>query len=262
MSLPEIERASWCKIVARIGLAIVTGAATLEAQDIKQELRTISVTGTGRVQAHPDVAEVQVGVRTEAPTAAGALQANNAAMTRLLQVLNERGVAQKDRQTTQVQVSPLYSPPQLRQRLRGEDWTETVQRIVGYRVENSLRITARQLDKLGSLLDALIEGGANQLRGITFQVEHSEELLDKARTGAMIDALRKARILAESAGVAVGSPLRIEEHAGRIVPPPPRSYAGAAVAAPSAMPISAEEQELSVTVSVVFELVPTKKGPR
>ena len=76
----------------------------------------------------------------------------------------------------------------------------------------------------------------------------------------MADARRKASELAEQAGVSVGPPLRIEEH-GAVAPPPPRMYAGSTLmaAAPS-MPVSPGEQELVVTVSVVYELLPIKKG--
>jgi uncharacterized protein YggE len=242
-----------------LGLAILNVTTALKAQEAKHEPGTISVTGTGRVHAQPDIAEIQFSVVTEAPTAAGALQTNNASATRLLQVLNERGVAQKDRQTIQVQVSPLYSAPQPRAGLRGELTSDVVQRIVGYRVENTVRVTARQLDKFGPLLDALIEGGANQLRGISFRVEDEGGLLDKARTAAMQDALHKARLLAESVDARVGAPRKIEEHAGRVAPPP-RPYLGGPLAAAAAVPVAAGEQELTSTVSVVFELLSGKRG--
>jgi len=245
--------------MAAFGLSILALPVTVAAQERKSEPRTISVSGTGKVSARPDIAEIQLGVVTESPTAVAALQGNNEAMGRLTSILKERGIAEKDVQTVQIQVMPRYTQPQPRRPVPGDQAEEFVPRIYGYRVENSVRITARQIDKLGPLLDAVVQGGANQVRGISFHVEKADERLGDARRDAIENARKKAQELAAAAYVELGLPLRIEEHSGIVPVPQPRMYAGAAMmAAAPAMPVSPGEQELSVTVSVVYELLPRK----
>lgn len=231
--------------------AVLYGGMIAMADDEKKERPTISVRGLGKISAVPDLADIQVGVMTQAPTAQAALLANNESMNRLHAILKEHGVAAKDVQTTQIQVSPQYSQPPGRR--PGEAVEEFIPRVVGYRVDNSVRVTARDIGKLGALLDALVQAGANQIHGISFRVDNADHLLDEARRKAMADAKRKAEILAGEAGVVVGSPIKISEESGGPRQPMPVMMARA-MAAPAPMPVAAGEQELHVNVEVVYEL--------
>lgn len=236
----------------------LTFPASSSAAEEKVEKPTISVSGMGKLSAAPDIAEIQVGVRSQAPTAQASLAANNESMNAMYAILKENGVAAKDIQTTQIQVTPEYSQPPNRPRVANE--VEFVPRIVGYRVDNTVQITARQITKLGALLDALVTAGANQIHGISFRVDNPEKLMDEIRKRAMTDARKKAELLAGEAGVVLGPPIKIiDEAVGPRPPTPyfaPRMEMMAKAAAP--MPIAAGEQELGVTVHVVYELKPGK----
>ncbi len=232
-------------------VALFCGLAIARAEEKVRQ--TISVSGTGKISAVPDIAEIQVGVSTQAPTAQAALAANNESMSRLHAILKEHGVAAKDVQTTRIQVAPQYSqPPRPRP---GDAQTEFIPRVVGYRVDNSVQVTARQIAKLGPLLDALVEAGANQVHGISFRIEHAEKLLDEARRKAMADAKRKAEILAGEAGVVLGPPVTISEGGEGPSPPTPQfPRMMGMMAAPAPTPVAAGEQEVRVAVAVVYEL--------
>ena len=177
-------------------------------------------------------------------------------MASLLALMKERGVAAKDVQTTQIQVNPQYSQP-VPQRV-DQPQREFVPRIVGYRVDNSVQITARQVAKLGALLDALVRAGANQIHGIHFSVDHPEKLLDEARRRAMSDAKRKAELLAGEASVVLGPPISIQESGAMAPPRSVCSQDARMMAAESAVPVAAGEQEMSVTVQVVYEMKQAK----
>jgi uncharacterized protein YggE len=252
------------------GTAAVTLAAGLFLTGWPQPVRgddplkyhTIAVTGKGKIAARPDIAEVTAGVVTHAPSAKDALSANNEAMSRLLEILKERGIAEKDIQTSHIEIAPQYSQPPPRvypepsQGAPQPPPAEFVPRLVGYSVSNTLRITSRRIDQLGPLLDAIVQGGANQIHGISFRVDQPEKLLDEARKRAMADARHTGALLAGEAGVILGPPLKIEsqEDGG---PVPPR-FMGAHMAAPAAraasMAVVPGEQELAVTVSVIYAL--------
>jgi uncharacterized protein YggE len=239
-------------------------------EDDKPSFPSIIVTATGKISARPDVAQIAVGVVSQAPTAKDALEANNVAMDRLHALLMERGIAGKDIRTLQVEISPVYSqPPRPEPSPNGTSGAGTavaatasanhavefVPRIVAYKVFNSMQIVCRQIERLGPILDAAVQGGANQISGISFRVEHPDRLLDDARKRAVQSAKRKAELLASEAGMTVGIPWKIEETSE----PSTWSanvYLGAPLKierSPTAL-IAAGEQELSVTISVVYEL--------
>jgi uncharacterized protein YggE len=219
--------------------------------------RTITVAGNGKVSAAPDVADINVGVVTQAATARDALAANSESMNAIQDLLKSRGVAAKDIQTTQISVQPQYSQPP--QPVPGRVQEPHTPRIVAYQVTNSVQITARDLNKLGEVLDSVVQAGANQINGINFRVEDDEKLLDLCRKQAMADAKHKAELLAGESGVVVGLPIQINESGGYLPPPRPMAYGEMrmmAAAAPT--PVAPGEQELSVTVSVVYELKPAQ----
>ncbi len=236
-----------CLLVSTTMLAVESTTHAAE------EPSSISVTGRGKISTAPDVAEIQMGVITQGPTAREALAANNESMTRLQEILKERGVANKDVQTTQFSVNPQYSQPPRQAPGQAPQEEPFVPRIVGYQVNNTVQITARDLTKLGALLDAVVQAGANQMYGISFRVDDPETLLDQARKDAMANAKRKAELLAGEAGVVVGMPLSIREE-GAPSPPQPMMMRRSAMIADSAVPIASGEQELSVSVHVVYEL--------
>lgn len=241
-------------------------AAPFSAFDIdKSHFPVIAVTGIGKISARPDIAEIVVGVVTQAGTAKEALDANNTAMDRLYSIFQERGVAKQDIRTTQLSISAVHSQPQPLSGAAAYGASPPgavslppapgfVPRIVGYKVVNLVQITSRQIDKLGPLLDAAVQGGANRIDGISFRVERADQLLDEARRRAIADAKRKAELLAGESGLVVGIPWKIEESAEPAYGGPIMFFADAPSQQPPSMPIGAGEQELSVTVSVVYEL--------
>ena len=220
------------------------------------EPRTLSVTGQGKVTAAPDVVDVHAAVVTQAPTAREALSANNEQMTGVLAVLKKQGIADKDVQTTRVDVQPVYSQP--RPAPPGQPQPEFVPRVVGYRVENGVRFTSRVVANVGAVLDALVSAGAGEIRGISFRIDQSEALLDEARKKAMADAKRKANLLAADAGMALGLPLSVRDEASPAPPPRFKSDARMMAAAPMSAPVAAGEETLEVTVYVVYEMTPAK----
>jgi len=213
---------------------------------------SISVTGRGEIMARPDILEITAGVHTRGASAQAAARENGDVMNRILAALKEHGIAEKDVQTTRLSVSPQYNQPNPRSH------EEYVPRIVGYVVENQVRIVSRRLDQAGPLLDAVMNAGANQVHGVQFRIEHPEKLYDEARKRAMADAKGKAMLLAGEAGVVVGPPRSISEHEGNVVQPQPMFRAAAMAGSAPMLPVAPGEERISVNVSVVYELLQPK----
>lgn len=205
--------------------------------------QAIVVVGEGQASAQPDMAEIQVGVVTLAPTAAEALTANNASVEKLFKALEGRQIPKKDLQTSNFGVSPEYKHgPQ------GQQLAE----IVGYQVQNQLSVKIRQLSTLGPILDELVREGANQIHGINFSVAEPAKILDAAREKAIADARRKADIYAHAAGIKAGKVVRIDEEGDHATPRPPMmAYARAAV---GSVPIASGERSFHVRVVVTFAI--------
>ena len=110
----------------------------------------------------------------------------------------------------------------------------------------------RDLDKLGTVLEAALEDGANRLGGLNFGLRDPEPLMDAARAAAVADAMRRARVFAQAAGLTLGPVLRMHESGGVMVPDMPMLE----MARASDVPIATGETALTARVTMVFALQP------
>ena len=202
---------------------------------------SISVHGTGRVTMKPDTATFSVGIEATAKKAGAAMDEASTKMAAIIAALKKAGVADADLTTTQISLNPTY------------DYNNGNSKpiLTGYSATQTLNVKARALGTAGSLIDASVDAGANNVGGISFTVDDPTEATDKARTAAVEDARRKAEALAKAAGITLGKVIRITETGGNM--PPPIFYErGAADAA--ATPVQPGTTELSVDVQVEFAI--------
>ncbi len=204
-------------------------------------MRQVTVVGHGEVKGKPDTATIQIGVETEAPEAKDALAQNTTQAEALQAKLKELGVAEADMQTSNFSIYPTY----------GTDGRQ----VTGYHVSNSVIVKIRALDQAGTLLDQVVQAGANSINGITFSVEDPQALLGQAREQAIQDAKVRAEQLAKAGGATAGDVLVITENVGS-QPPVPMMYAAPAadMAANKAVPMQPGEQSFAIDVQVTFAL--------
>jgi uncharacterized protein YggE len=236
------------KLQAPLATALAAGAllAALAAPALAQTAppATISVTGEATISVPPDLAQIDGGVTSEAKTARDAIEANNAAMGKVLLALKGAGIAEKDYQTSRLSLQPQYAPNRA-----GSS------PVVGYHASNRVTVRVRDVAKVGNVIDTLVGAGANDIGGINFTVSQASKLLDDARAQAIADARRKAEIYAKAAGVALGAPLSIAEE-GSPGPMPFRKLSGAMAAV---APIAQGEETLAVTVNVSWAIKPAEQ---
>jgi uncharacterized protein YggE len=237
MTLPRLP--GWLPALGLIA-ALATASPAAAADDQRPLVPSITVTGSGSTSVPPDTATIFAGVVTQAPSAAMAVSANNAIMETVLRALGALGIADKDVQTTEFNVSPQY-----RQTTDGT----RVPEIAGHEVLNRVRVTVRDLGQLGKVLDEVIKQGANRIDSIRFAIGDPAPATDEARSKAMADARRRAGVYAAAANVSVGRVLLIQESTAAI--PIPRPVASLRA---SAVPIAPGEQEITVTVSVTYSI--------
>ena len=203
----------------------------------------IVVSGLGEVKAKPDMATISAGVTSQAQTAAGALSANSAAMAAVIGALKKLGVAENDIQTSNFSVSPQYPPY--------DSNNPQPPKIVGYQVSNQVTAIVHDVNKLGAILDGLVQSGANDVNGITFGIDKPDALENEARKAAIADARSRAEVFAAAAGVTLGRVIAIQEMGAA---PPQPVYLRAMAAEASSVPVATGQETVAASVTVTFEL--------
>jgi uncharacterized protein YggE len=208
------------------------------------------LSGEGKASAAPDLAVLSSGVLAEGKTAREALDANTAAMTKLIASFKAAGIEDRDIATSGFTVQPRYVYSQR------NDGTQEPPRITGYEVRNTVTVKVRDLTKLGGVLDTAVTEGSNQIDGLTFDIAKKDELLNEARKKALADARAKADLYAEAAGVKLGRLRELSEQTGSGYPPPRPMAMRMEAKAAADVPVEAGQQEISVNVTATWEIAP------
>ncbi len=220
-----------------------THAYTALQQDNQPFQRAVTVVGVGRATASPDIARVTVGVDIVNPRLSVALTEANRKTAAIMAALEKAGVAKKDIRTAEFNVFPqqAYGP-------------SGPGPITGYRVINTMRVTVRNLDSTGAVLDAATNAGANTIQGLVFTIEDVKAIEAKARKDAMADAKTKATTLAGEAGAKVGQVLTISEIISSGSPVPVFAAAPAAEGFGGGASIAPGTQDVVIQVQVTYEI--------
>lgn len=231
-------------IVIAILLTACGGVALAQTppEDDSPPLRTLNVTGSGRVFLSPDIANISIGVHTEDEDAAAAVSRNNEQAQQVREALAEFNIAPRDIQTTNFSIFP-------RQEYDSEGNLEGITFVV----DNTVFVTLRDIEQVGEVLDAAVQAGANSISGIQFDVEDKTEALSEARAAAVADAQLQAEELAVAAGVELGPVQSINSFSSPIPFPQPRLSAQMEAAA-AEVPISPGELSLTVEVNIVYQI--------
>jgi uncharacterized protein YggE len=223
-----------------------TFAPAIATADVAQAITgtRLDIVARGEVTRVPDVAVISAGVVTQAKDAQAALGENSAQMARVLAALKRAGVADRDVSTSNIGLSAQY--------LYAENKPPVV---TGYQANNSLTIRFRDVAKSGTILDALVAAGANQINGPNLMIDKPAPAIDEARVQAMALARSRAELYAKAAGLTVKRIVSIGESADEQGPRPyPVMMMARGADASAKTQITPGEQQIGVTLSVTFEL--------
>ena len=201
---------------------------------------TITVTGSAVVTLEADYARISVGVSTKAKTVEEASQENTACIHAVIAALKEAGVAEEDIATSNYYVNAEY------------DYSLGGQRQSGYNVTNQLTVIIRDMAHIGATLDKATAAGANNIYNIEFLSTQADKAQDEATAHAVQDAMRKAQLLADAAGLELGGILSLTESTGGVYVTA-RNYAfkDAVATSNSILP---DDTSVSASVTIIFEL--------
>jgi len=235
---------------AALSLVLVAGAAPVAlaqaappAADGMFHTTTLNLAAYGEVDAAPDMASINLGVMTEAKTAAEAMAANSARMNQVMAALKKAGITAKDIQTSGLNLNPqyVYEP-------------NVAPRLNGYQASNQVTVTVHDLARLGSAVDATVNAGANQVNGISFGLNDPTAAENAARESAVKALQAKADLYARASGYKVSRLVSLSEGGGYTPRPPMPMMASFAKREAMDTPVSAGELQIRIDLSGLYEL--------
>lgn len=168
---------------------------------LAEDDRVLKVTGSATVTLAPDTVTIRLGVNTKDQNVQTAQQQNAQIMETVKRAIFALGVEEKDVITDYFNVYNYNTT----------DYSADGQPKKEYFViEHMLRVTVRDLNQVGAVLDAAVNAGANQSSGIEFSSSKANEAYQKALARAVEDAAMKAQIMAAAAGKQLGDLLEME----------------------------------------------------
>ncbi|WP_115047161.1 SIMPL domain-containing protein [Xanthomonas arboricola] len=232
-----------------LALSIAAGTAmTAHAQTpsytIPNDGTLLNVSAEAEAKRIPDIATLSAGVVTQAADGNAAMRQNAEQMSKVMAAIKAAGIADKDVQTTGINLSPQYIYKE-----------NQAPRINGYQASNTVSLKVRDISRLGKVLDALVAQGANDINGPSFSVDQPEPAYDEARVAALKKAQARADTYAKSLGLKVRRIVSISEgRSGGGVRPMMMAASMRSAKAEMDTQVAPGESTLSINLDVTFEL--------
>lgn len=208
-----------------------------------EDRNMITVSGMGKATGIPDIATVDLGVQIERATVGAAQDENTRVMNAIHAALDEFGIDRKDVKTSEYSIYPRY------------DYVDGKSMLAGYTVTQRASVKIRDLAKVGDVLRAAGEAGANQVGSISFSIDEPEALENEARVEAFDEAKRKAQAMAEAAGVELVRVTSFSESTGGGYPVPMYAADRAMGLGGGGSPtVEAGSSDVIVNVSMTYEI--------
>jgi uncharacterized protein YggE len=229
-----------------LGMMVILASASscLGADDECDEISTLTVSGTGEATADADMVTIVLGVQTRNESAAGAVADNARMMASSIEALKMAGVPEDEIKTSGFSIYPT------------RDWIDgKLSDKVVFEVSNQVTITLDLTDEVdvGEVLDSAVGAGANSVEGVTFGLRDPTSVQEEALEDAVVDAMGKALVISEAAGVTLGRILSISEGGASPVPMA-ESRVYFAADAGAATPIVPGDVEVTATVTITYEI--------
>ena len=204
---------------------------------------SITVSGNGKVVYVPDIGYIHVGVSSEGWTAQEAWKKNDEVVKKIFEALKKLGVDEKDLKTSNISVQPRYLNRPNEQ-----------PQFLGYTVSYDLSVKVKKLDQMGTVLDSMVDAGANRNMNISFGSSKMDALIKEARRNAVTEARENADLYVTGTGARLGDVLNISDtpysHPQHFLP----VDALAVREGKMSLPVAAGEQETSFTITVTWAI--------
>jgi uncharacterized protein YggE len=232
----------------RSGLLVLCLLGSSMAALADQQPRTISVSGTGTVDAVPDIARLRLAVQRRDLNMQAARDATVKVSRDFIALCGRMGIKESKVRTAGLTIQPEYR----------WDQKQGLQVFTGYFVQRQLEVELNDLDKLGELIEGAVNAGVNEVSPPELDNSQRRELARQALAAAATDARSNAQRIADTLGVKLGALRTIDAHSSQ-PPPPGPMLRMAAMAAESdggaAASYTPGEISVDAQVSATFDVV-------
>lgn len=218
--------------------------------------KVITVNGSGRAVAVPDIAKIDFSVTETSKAVADAQSATTKRANAALAAIKEAGIADKDVRTLSYNVSPQYTYPQCPAADTRISYCPSTPTITGYQVSETVEVTVHDLTKTGDILQKLGTLGVQNISGPQFTVDDDAAVQSQARADAINKAKTDAVRLADELGVHLGKIVSFSESNGGMPYPvyAKTMSAGAAMDSSVAPSLPTGQNEYTANVSITYEI--------
>jgi uncharacterized protein len=228
-------------VVAFAPIAAPAAEIQIEAKNPVVELSVSEV-----IESAPDTATFSTGVETSAPTASAALRQNSAEVAKVIAQLQKLGIAERDIQTSGINLNAEYEYIQATQ----------TNRFKGYRVSNQVQVKIRDIAKLGSIMDSVVVSGATNINGPWFSINDDGSVKAAARARALANGKAQAESYAKASAYSSVRLLSVAEGiSGRSPGPQPMMKQAFDAVESSSVPIAPGQIGTAVVLSLQYEMV-------
>jgi uncharacterized protein len=218
--------------------------AATPARDDNRRVTRVMVGGDSIVQAQPDTAILSIAVVTQNRNALSAQQDNAAKTDAVVRALKAAAGTGAEVKTSGYSLQP--------QRVYKENQPPT---ISGYEARNTVTVTLSDLTKVGSVIDAAAQAGANDVSNISFTLRQDRQARDRALSEATREAVSKAQVIASALGGRVVRIVEVQEEGFQQRPPVPVYQTETFMAKRDvATPIEVGSLDISSRVQVIAEV--------
>lgn len=207
----------------------------------------IIFSASAEIYVKPDLVLIDFSAITEAKNVAEALSKNAEKTNNIINYLKEQGIESKDIKTTSFNIYPRYEYNKV-----SDIFPSGKRVLVGYEVQQTLQVKIRDLNKIGVIIEGVVEKGANEVGSLQFTIDKEEEIRKQVREEAIKKTKDKAKELASQLGIKLGRIINFNENSVM-----PRFYGleKAAMGAGGGTPqIESGENKIEVTVNITYEI--------
>ena len=188
------------------------GGQAEEAVTGKRPTRVV-VSGDAIVQAQPDTAILLISVVTQSKNALEAQAGNAVRSEAVIRAIKAAAGAGAEIKTSGYNLTP--------QRIYKEGQPQT---ITGYEARNTVTVTMGDLSRVGAVIDAASQAGANNVDGVSFTLRKDRPARSEALTEATRAAIAKAQVIAQALGGRLARIIEVQE--GGTTPRPVYGFVG------------------------------------
>lgn len=185
-------------------LAAACTQANPDPRGVQKGETLLTISATGRAEARPNEARLQLGVTSQGANAAEASRFNREKMAKVTAALTALGVKPDDLQTRNLSLSRIDYGKE-----RGQ-----------FRASNVLEVRMTDVAKVGDAVTAVTEAGANVVGGPDLRVSDRETANRSAYANAFKAARSRADAYAEAAGLEIVRVVNIVDGGEYGAPPP------------------------------------------